>query len=1256
MVMRFLFGLVAMLVFVAQARSEGFVPNAGQWDGSFSFRGDLPNGAVFVEQGALTFHLYDLEVLEKAHHRQLESDARMGFHAFKLHFVGAHTDVPFETADLEPHYLNFYLGNDKTRWKRRLPSAQTITYKGLYDGVDLRLTHNGASLKYEFILEPGVDPSIIQIRTEGLDELKIAGSGNLIMGTSIEDLMDSAPYCYQTRKDKRFDLISRFSLSGDTIRYDIEDVDPNLPLIIDPEIIFSTFSGSSADNWGFTATPDKNGYLYAGGIVFGPGYPTTTGAYDQSFNAGGYDLAITKYDTSGTTLVYSTYLGGSEPEQPHSMIVNDDGVLYVMGSTGSSNFPTTNNAYDQSFNGGPFTNVFSSFDDGTDIFVAAFNASGTNLIGSTYLGGTENDGLNQSDDLVYNYSDEFRGEINLDDNGNVYVSSCTYSTDFPTVNAFDATHNGDQDAIVTKFNPTLTGILWSTYIGGANDEAAYGVDVAEDGTTFIGGGTSSGNFPTTPNALFPNYRGGRADGFILHLSRSGDSLISGTYYGSNAYDQIYFMQLDRQDNPHFFGQTEHAGNTLTVNALWSDPGGGQILGVLQNDLSDRIWTTQFGSTPGRPNISPTAFLVDVCNSVYISGWGGSLNSIQNSNNASNVGNLQTTFDAFQANPDSDSGDFYLAVVAADGNSLVFGSFYGGSVTDDHVDGGTSRFDRGGQIYHSVCASCQGFDDFPVEPDPGAWSTTNNSGNCNNAVFKIDFELPIVVADFNIPPFACAPFTINIQNNSVTQSSTSFIWDLANGQTTTTTNPSVTFNKKGQYDIRLVVNDPTSCNLTDTLIRSITIVQDTNIRLPDIQRCIGEPAVLGPDPEDYIDNLSFATVSWQPANLVDDPSSLNPTATVTKSTTFRLVIDYDGCQERILQDIVIDDYPLAVSQDTIVCSSFDPFLITGQAVSDTATYEWSDDPSFINILGTDTTLLIDDLPEALNYFYFRSTKNNGCQMLDTVLITVSDLDMKLTADTTICKNALTRIEAISQNPLNTFTYFWSPEGYTSDSTAVIAPLDQPYLEVVIDEAQTYYLRAIGIAADGCTAQDTVRVDVSGLDASKVEAYAEVDTFYLGQEIQLFGSPSGPGIDHYWTPNQYISDARDDNPTVQPKEAMTYIWVVSDSAAEECTFRDTVFLKPFSVVCDTPEVFVPSAFSPDFDRINDELLVRGKNIRELDFSVFDRWGNEVFRSTDQNVGWDGNYNGSPAQPGVYVYQLEAVCIDNQRYCIKGNVTKL
>ncbi len=1245
---------IILFALVQSANSQGFVENQGQWEESFSYKAELQGGAVFLEYSKLTFHLIDQSQNKAIHDRAIEEGTLIQHHAFSLNFIGSNPNIEFDTREPASHYNNYFLGSDASKWRPKIHPVSTVIYRELYNGIDLHVMINNNSLKYEFHIDPGVDPSVIKIEAKGVESLRIDREGNLIIPTSVQDIVEFKPYIFQPRKDKKIEIKGDFNIDNNIITYSIEEYNSQLPLIIDPVIVFSTYSGSNSDNWGFTAAPDNNGFLYGGGIAFGTGYPTVSGSFDVTFNQGEYDISITKYDTTGTALIYSTYLGGNSLENPHSMIANKDGNLYVMGTTGSNNFPTTPGAINRTFSGGPSINVTFPFSNGVDLYVSEFSSDGTSLLGSTYLGGSSTDGLNLSNDLAYNYSDEFRGEINLDEDGNVYLASCTYSTDFPVTNgSFDNTFSSNQEGVAMRLNSSLTSIEWSGFLGGERDDAAFGITISDDGTTYVAGGTSSLTFPTTAGAHQNSFQGGRADGFITRISANGQNIANSTYYGTSAYDQIYLIQLDRKQTPHFYGQSENTGTALTFNANFSNTGGGQIVGVLSQDLSERIWTTQFGSTPGQPNISPTAFLVDVCNSVYMTGWGGGpQNSVAN-NNASNVNGLPVTQDAFQSTPDSDDADFYMAVLSADGNSLVFGSFYGGQITDDHVDGGTSRFDRGGKIYHSVCASCGGFDDFPVVPDPGAWSTTNNSNRCNNAVFKIDFELPIIVADFNIPSFVCAPYTLNIQNNSVTQTNTSFSWDFGNGETSTATNPSVTYTEQGSFDVTLIVSDPNSCNLNDTLIRTISLAKDTNYQLPEIVKCVGQSAVLGPDPANY-PNLNNASISWIPSFNLDNSNILNPEATVVNSTEYLCIIDYGGCQERIIQELVIDRYPIEVSEDTIVCSTFDAFFISGFSTIDSATYEWSTSPDFTNIISTSSQLEITTLPDPLNYFYFRSTKTNGCTMLDTVVITVSDFDIELTPDTAFCKNQTSSIAATSQNPLNTFTYYWSDKGYTTDSSQIIAETDQSSIDILLDRVDTFYLVAISDVVNGCQAQDSAIVSVSELDFNDVFAYADQDTFYRGELVQLHGEPSSGNISFFWTPDEYISDIRDADPTVRPKERSSYVWVVTDNEVEECSFRDTVTISPYEIVCDTPEIYIPSAFSPNGDGVNDELLVYGPNIESIELIIHDRWGKEVFRSNDQAIGWDGIFNGVPAEKDVYVYQLEALCITQRKYITKGNVT--
>lgn len=1252
--------VLAPLLSVAQS----FVENRGQWAQDFSYKADIPGGAMFLEDDALLFHLIDRSIMHDLHDQKMEyrDGLMVPHHAFRLRFLGCNDEVNTSAKDRVSYYTNYYLGNNPRKWQSSIYPANTVIYHDLYDGIDLHVKRTGQRMKYEFHLEPGVDPKQIRIVAQGLDSIWIDREGQMLMRTSISDILESKPYIYQTRGSKQYEIDGSFVLSGKTISYAIDQLDSTLPLVIDPELIFSTYSGSAADNWGFTATPDKDGFLYSGSISFGTGYPTVIGSFDVSYNGANsdsIDVCITKYNQTGTNLVYSTYLGGRGSELPHSMIVDDDNNLYVYGTTSSNNFPTTGGAFDRSFNGGParnFTNLNLFFSRGVDMYVTRFNSAGSALLGSTFLGGNSTDGFNDNSALTYNYADHFRGEINLDDNGSVYVVSSTTSTNFPgTSGSFQSSKNDLQDGIIAKLNATLTNLQWASYIGGDDFDAVYGIDIASDQSIYVAGGTSSFNFPSRAGGFQTNYAAGRCDGFISHIQSNGKLITHSTFYGTSAYDQLYLIQLDKDDHPHVFGQTEHPGSNFIFNAGFNNVGGGQVLAHFRPDLSSRVWSTQFGSTSGRPNISPTALLVDVCNSVYLSGWGGTTNSTGGNNNASSVNGLPTTGNALQQNPDNTGSDFYLCVLTADANTLTYGSFYGGAQSAEHVDGGTSRFDRSGKIYQCVCAGCGGRDDFPIEPDPGAWSTTNNSQtpteNCNSAVFKIDFELPIIIADFDGPEFGCAPFTASYVNESVTQTATTFQWISSNGQGSSSTNPTFTFTNAGEYTVQLIVSDPNSCNLNDTIEKSIIIKTDTAYEIPPVEACVGDPVTIGPDGNEL--DLTNATISWSPTTGLSSATVLNPQATLNDTTEYTLTINYGGCSEVITQQVNVDRFPIGVTGDTIICSDFSPFFVQGTSYGQGQSYAWSDSPKFVNILSTDSVMMVEVLSEPITTFYFRVTKANGCTRTDSISVTQSDLDLYLTNDTGICLNEDFRIEALSENPENTFAYYWTHSFYTDASVPLLTDTFNNFLLINESASRWFHLHASSLKVPDCIVHDSVFITVASLDKSLVRATAEQDTFHYGERVQLHGEPSEP-FDYYWTPGRWLDDSLSADPVARAKREMTYTYVVSDPDVPACLNKDSVTITPYEILCDEPEIFLPSAFTPNGDGLNDNLIVRGRNLTEVNFSVYDRWGKLMYHTEKVGEGWNGHYRGGIAEPAVYVYYYEAVCLDGQRVFKKGNVT--
>ncbi|MFN8310918.1 MAG: PKD domain-containing protein [Chitinophagales bacterium] len=913
-----------------------FRENKNQWHGDVRFEGELRHGKVFLENSGFTYLVYDsasMQHFADAHHGHAEKlskeDAVFKAHALKIHFENALTVTP-KGENMAGEYFNYYLGNDKTKWASKVRGFGEVRYKELYPRIDLLTYAQNGNFKYDYVVKAGGDVSQIALRYEGATKMKVRNE-RLVIGTSVGDVVELAPYAYQFVEGSKKEVKCRFRLQDQTVQFEFpEGYDREHELTIDPTLIFSTYSGSFADNFGYTATYDGRGNAYAGGSVFHMfAFPTTPGAIQQSWAGGvgyqipqfysgtGTDMGITKYDSAGTVRLYSTYFGGRYDDLPHSMVVNSNNELILFGTTGSDNFPVTANAFDTTYNGGTnpgtFNGIAVHYLFGSDIVVARFSEDGTVLLGSTYVGGSDNDGLNYPISLVlnYNYADEIRGEVDLDENDNVIVATCTRSSDFPVTNhTYQGTYGGGRmDGCVFKLNSSLSQMIWGSYLGGSQDDAAYSIAFDKNKDIYVAGGTLSPDFPVTIGAYEGSFNGGRCDGFISHLTKDGRQLLHSTYYGSPAYDQIYFVECSKKNEVYVLGQTEIGDSTFIKNSLYNKPGSGQFISKLSPQLDSVRFSNVFGSGSGKPDISPTAFLVDLCNKIYVSGWGSNLGIAGVS--ALSTANLDITSNAYQ--PSTDNNDFYLMVMEDDASLLNYATYFGSSVSEEHVDGGTSRFDRKGVVYQSVCAGCGGNSAFPTAP-ANVVSHTNNSPNCNNAIFKFDFNLPVIVADFLAPASGCAPVNAQFVNKSKTFPTTTFQWFFGDGATSTATNPSHTYNNAGLFNIMLVVFDPSSCNLRDTFERQILILNSKRDTLPSAYICAPVPVQLGFPPL----NDNSIQFQWSPTIYLSDIDISNPIATPDSTIRYYLYAYNGVCRDTFQQTITVFRPGFHVVQDSVIC--------------------------------------------------------------------------------------------------------------------------------------------------------------------------------------------------------------------------------------------------------------------------------------------------------------------------------------------------
>lgn len=821
--------LVLLLTTSAASAQFVFIPNQGQWEGDFLYKSKVPGGTVYLEKNGFTLSLYDNEQM-KAFHAGTRAKKVLDGHALKIRLVGCNEASEIIAFEQDETYYNYFLGNDTSKWASGLHGVHRIRYKEVYPGIDFEIYSYQDRLKYQFFVSPEADPSQIKIEYRGAENLLLE-AGNLAAYTSIRKVVEESPLTYQTTPQKGWhEVASQFVLTKNILSFDLAEYDKAYQLVIDPTLMFSTFSGSLADNFGYTATFDDLGHGYSGGTVYSDSFPVTSGAFQTKWGGGApvntqtgnvpRDIGILKYSPKGTQLLFATYIGGKHNEDPHSMVVNSNRDLVIFGNTGSDNFPVTANAYDTSYNGN------------FDIYVAVLANNGKSMKHCTYVGGSGRDGLNgdhvidinrgvlkNSSPLGFNYGDVYRGEVIVDSLDNIYIATTTASTDLPaSTNAFQGLPGGKHDACLLKFNSDLTKLNGLTYFGGDEQDAGYGIALDKNLNIYFCGGTRSQGLPMPSGTYQRRYNGNRSDGIIVHLSNDFTQLLGGTYFGTNKYDQAYFIQTDSFDNVYVAGQTTH--DTFPIkDAKWSEPRGKQFISSFSKRLDSLRWSSTFGTNRPAPDLSPSAFLVDNCGRIFFSGWGGS------SNFFGNTSGLTTSSDALKRT--SNGADFYLAVFARDMDTLLYSTYFGGDTTAEHVDGGTSRFDKDGIVYQSVCAGCGGFSDFPTTPN--AVSRVNRGirpagtpTGCNNALFKLDLYTPDLVADFLVPSSPCRGEEFQLFSASL--NAETYLWDFGDGSKSTDKHPKHTYSSPGTYLATLVASNPITCAYKDTIQKQIRVLE------------------------------------------------------------------------------------------------------------------------------------------------------------------------------------------------------------------------------------------------------------------------------------------------------------------------------------------------------------------------------------------------------------------------------------------------
>jgi hypothetical protein len=323
--------VLTSFAFFAQQEGVWLHPNRGQWDERILYKAEAVSGEMYLEKNGFHYFFHNAsEIYHQGHghtssshaHAHSESESELKGHSIRMNLVGSNSNAPKIESDSSSFYRNYFLGNDRSTWKSSIKSVAQVEYKSIYPGIDFTTKAKNNLFQYSFLIQPNINPALIQFEIQGGDKVYLDKKGNLHIKHSFGEIQHSAPKAWNIdASGNRKALNIQFKLDKNRLTFEFPaGYDSNSSLFIDPDITFSTFTGATSDNWGFTAAPDRNGNAFAGGIVFGAGYPTTPGAFDITYNGSGsnpgFDVSISKFNASGTALIYSTFLGGAGSETP----------------------------------------------------------------------------------------------------------------------------------------------------------------------------------------------------------------------------------------------------------------------------------------------------------------------------------------------------------------------------------------------------------------------------------------------------------------------------------------------------------------------------------------------------------------------------------------------------------------------------------------------------------------------------------------------------------------------------------------------------------------------------------------------------------------------------------------------------------------------------------------------------------------------------------------------------------------------------
>jgi hypothetical protein len=624
--------------------------------------------------------------------------------------------------------VNYFIGRDPSKWRRNVPTYSKIRYRSVYPGIDLVYYGNNQRLEYDFDLAPGADATQIQFDVKGSDALNVDSAGNLVLTKGSSELRFQAPIVYQEHNGKRAPVAGAYVLrDGTHVGFEVGNHDVTQPLVIDPVLVYSSFLGGRNEDFSNGVAVDSTGDAYVVGITDSPDFPLASITSTQ------FRMLLTKFDPTGSTLLFADYFGGtSGGDEAYAIALDSSGSVYVTGCATSSDFPVVN----------PYQSTLSG---SQDAFLVKFSADGSSIVYSTYLGGSN---------LTYigGSTTQSGNSVSVDPAGEAVIAGVTMATDFPTVNAYQSSVSTDQFGdwgeygFVTKFAADGASLVYSTYLSGSTldttppcvgcfpDSEILGVVTDASGNAYVTGYTTATDFPVTSGAFTTTYPGSYSDvGFVSKFTGSG-ALAYSTYLSGVVSGILDAIAVDASGSAYVTGSDSAGDNFPIVTTSICDPSisacNGAIIAKLDPTGSNLIYSTFLGTSN---NMAGQAIQVDSSGDAFIVG-----SDVQY--------DLTNPIEQFAGG----GGNLVIAEIDPSASTLLMATFLGGQ-TWEAASG--LALDSNGAIY--VTGETQSLD-FPVTQSA---FQTMFGGQTDTFITKID-------PTTNAPAVTMGPFSLQFASQDI----------------------------------------------------------------------------------------------------------------------------------------------------------------------------------------------------------------------------------------------------------------------------------------------------------------------------------------------------------------------------------------------------------------------------------------------------------------------------------------------------------